>query len=244
MKILIVDDEPLARERLKALINDTNLGEVIGEASNGRESLELAQALNPNLILLDIHMPLMSGLEAASHLIKLSPPPAIVFTTAHDEHALEAFEANAIDYLLKPIRQNRLEKALQKAQTLTQAQLNSSIHSHSASRTHISASQRGGVQLIALENIIYLQADTKYVTVRHTEGEALIDEPLKTLEKEFAHLFVRIHRNALVSRHYIQGIKKEPNGAYRITLHRVDDQLEVSRRQASTVRKIIKELTR
>ncbi len=236
MKILIVDDEPLARSRLQDLLDDIGGHEVIGEASNGEQALKQTQELQPDVVLLDIHMPEMSGLEVASQLSRNTQAPAVIFTTAYSEHALKAFDNNAIDYLLKPIRQARLEQALKKA---SPPQLD---EPNSTTRQHISTQVLGSIKLIPIEEIYYFQSDSKYVVVYHRGGEALIDEPLKSLAQEFSDRFTRIHRNALVANAYIKSLEKIADGQFQLRLLNCPASLEVSRRQLASVRKIIASL--
>ena len=243
MKILIVDDEPLARSRLQDLLEDIGGHEVVGEASNGHEALELAQGLQAEIVLLDIHMPELDGLEVARRLNQQGSKAAVIFTTAYSEHALEAFDANAIDYLLKPIRQARLEQALDKASPLSQAQLDAiSPADPGQTRQNISTQMHGTVKLIPIDDIYYFQSDSKYVVVHHRGGESLIDEPLKSLEQEFNQRFTRVHRNALVANAYIEALEKTVEGSFQIRLSGCDNALEVSRRQLPSVRKIIAQL--
>ena len=243
MKILIVDDEPLARSRLQDLLGDIGNQHVVGEASNGRAAIEQAQKLHPDVVLLDINMPEMNGLEAAIHLSQLEHAPAVIFTTAYSEHALEAFDANAIDYLLKPIRRARLEQALNKIQPLQRSQLDKAAADQQASRSHISAHQRGGIKLIPIEEIYYFHSDSKYVAVHHQGGEVLIDDSLKSLEQEFSDSFTRIHRNSLVANNCIEALEKVSDNHFQLRLRGCDALLEVSRRQLPTVRKLISSLS-
>ncbi len=241
MKCLVVDDEVLARERLIRLLGDCGGLEVCGEAADGAQALEIAQAEHPDLVLMDIRMPGMDGLEAARHLLKLEQPPAVVFTTAFGDHALEAFETQAVDYLLKPINPERLQQALDKMRRLSSAQLEEvAATQHGHQRVHLCARVRGNLELVPVSEVIYLQADNKYVTVCALDHQILIEEPLKSLEQEFADLFMRIHRNALVAKTAICGLEKDAEGHFRVVLDGTDERLEVSRRQLSTVRKIIK----
>ncbi len=244
MKIIIADDEALARQRLRALLNELGGIDVVGEAANGKQALLLSNDLTPDIILLDIRMPLMDGLEAARHLGTLEDPPAVIFTTAYSDHALAAFEAHAVDYLLKPIRKERLAHALDKAAKLNRAQRHAVTQAHDAPqrvRTHISARMGEKIQLVAVPDIIYFQADNKYVTVRFSTtgqtGQVLIEESLKSLEDEFGTRFIRIHRNALVSQAFINGMIKSREGHYEITLRGIPDQLEISRSHLSAVKK-------
>jgi len=243
MKILIVDDEPLARSRLQDLLGDIGNHQVVGEASNGRAAIEQAQQLGAEVILLDINMPEMSGLEAAIHLSQMKHAPAVIFTTAYSEHALEAFDANAIDYLLKPIRRSRLEQALNKVQPLQRSQLDKTAADQQTSRSHISAHQRGSIKLIPIEDIYYFHSDSKYVAVHHKEGEVLIDDSLKSLEQEFSVHFTRIHRNSLVANSSIEALEKVSDNHFQLRLRGCDKLLEVSRRQLPVVRKLISEFS-
>ncbi|MCZ6487626.1 MAG: LytTR family DNA-binding domain-containing protein, partial [Gammaproteobacteria bacterium] len=201
MKVLIVDDEKPARDRLSRMVGDLSEYEVVGAAVNGNEALQKFESLNPDIVLMDIRMPGMDGIEAARHLSRLSYPPAVIFTTAFADHALEAFETHAVDYLLKPVRKERLANALEAAARPNRAQSsqNDDVLSGIEERQHMCARVRGNLVLVPVEEIYYFQADQKYVTVRYTEGEVLIEDPLKSLEKEFGERFYRIHRNALIS---------------------------------------------
>ncbi len=242
MKILIVDDEQLARDRLARMLSALDGQEVVGQAGNGRQALELAQQSDPDVVLLDIRMPGMDGLETARHLSELDEPPAVIFCTAYEEHAVQAFDLQAVGYLLKPVRRERLESALDKAQRVNKAQLAALGGAEPQRRTHISARTRRGIELVAVEDVRYFQADQKYVTVRFAGGEVIIDEPLRDLEEEFGELFVRIHRNSLVAAAHIESLERVGPGQSRIRLKGVDEALDVSRRHLAGVRKFIKAL--
>ncbi len=242
MRTLIVDDEQLARERLMHLVRELPEWEVAGEAANGGEALEFLRRNPVDVVLMDIRMPGMDGLEAARHLTALPDPPAVIFCTAYTDHALEAFEANAIDYLVKPIRRERLAAALSKARKLTPDKLTESGLTESGARTHLCARVRGDLKLVPVENVVYLQAEHKYVTVRHAGGELLIEDSLTTLEEEFGDRFLRIHRNALVAPTFLAGLEKNDRGHPVVILKGVDDRLEVSRRNLPAVRQVIKSL--
>ena len=246
MKVLICDDEPLAVERLSRLVSKMR-HEVVSTAHHGQEALEQARLHQPDVILLDIQMPGMNGLVCAEQLSQLNPRPAIVFCTAYDQHALEAFKAQAQAYLLKPIDAVELEQALSQLTQLTQAQLNALPNSEllqdlKTQRHQIAAKTYRGVELIPVENIYYFLADQKYVTVRHKNGSVLIDETLKELETEFADQFIRIHRNALVSVAYLDGLELVSSGQYQVRLRGLDERLSVSRRHLSTLRERIHQL--
>ena len=243
MKILIVDDEKPARDRLNRLIDSLDDYQVVGMAQHGQQALELSEQLSPDIILMDIRMPGMDGLEAAQHLSRQSEPPAIIFTTAFSDHALEAFETHAVDYLLKPVKLERMQAALDACQQMNRAQLHQTLEKvvNEDIRQHICARVRGNLVLIALQDIYYFHAEQKYVTVRHSGGEVLIEEPLKSLEQEFAEDFHRIHRNALVRLDKVAGMKNNADG-HQVFFDGIDDQLEVSRRHLSGVRKILKSM--
>jgi two-component system response regulator AlgR len=244
MKILIVDDEMLARERLVSLVSELNADCSISEAENGVAALKIINKESPELILLDIRMPVMDGLEVAHHLAGLETPPAIIFTTAYQGYALDAFDAQAVDYLMKPIRKERLQQAMDRAKALSKVNINElrDHHDSNSSRTHLSTTVQGNLQIIPIEKIYYLKADQKYVTAVWPEGELLIDDSLKSLEQEFSSQFIRIHRNTLVALEYILGLEKDKEGSPVIKLQGIETRLPVSRRHASHVRKVLKHL--
>ena len=242
MKILIVDDEQLARDRLSRMIGGFEHHEVIGEARNGIEAVKIGSNLQPEVVLMDIRMPGMDGLEAARHFAEFEEPPAVIFCTAYEEHAVEAFDLQAVGYMLKPVRKENLESALGKAQRVNKAQLAALAEEQPPRRTHISARTRKGLELIPVEDIRYFQADLKYVTVRHGDGEVIIDDTLKELEEEFGERFVRVHRNALVASRHITGLDRLPEGHYQIRLRDVEELVDISRRHVAAVRKYVKSL--
>ena len=240
MKILIVDDEPLARERLQRHLQEIDSDCEITEAENGFIALEQCERHNPDLVLLDIRMPGMDGIETAGKLSKLETPPAIIFTTAYDEYALEAFDAHAIAYLLKPIRKEKLENALQSAKQLNRVQLQSiQPEETDAQETYLSVRIHSGLRKIELEDVFYFLAEQKYVSVKYREGEVLIEESLKSLEERFSNTFIRIHRNALIAKKQLKAIRKDQQGRYLTELKDIDDKIEVSRRHVAMVRKFL-----
>ena len=243
MNVLIVDDEQLARQRLRHMLS--GMGEhVVGEAANGEQALQQTQNASPDVVLLDIRMPGMDGLEAAGYINQMENPPAIIFTTAYTDHALRAFETHAVDYLLKPIKQDRLASAISAAKRLTRAQIEQlRIDDTNEARSKICVKSRGSLELVPIEEIIYFKADQKYVTLKTDDHEYLIEESLKALEAEFANRFVRIHRNALVSENHIVGLSRNDTGHQCIVLDDTDDVLEVSRRHLPTIRKKLKNLS-
>lgn len=246
MKVLVVDDEKLARERLRGLLQESGEELEVALAENGLVCIEMAGSEDFDLVLLDIRMPGMDGLETAGHLAKLDRPPAVVFTTAYDDHAIDAFNANAVDYLLKPIRRERLHEALQRARLLQTAKLNelaSKLGSEEKGRSHLSAGSGGSIELIPVEEIRYLRADNKYVAVGWPGNETLIDEALKSLETEFADRFVRVHRNALVAKAFIDTLEKGRDGKVHLHMRGVDTTIDVSRRHLHSLKQFIRELT-
>jgi len=244
MRVLIADDEPLARQRLRDLLSDLGGHEVVGEAGNGREACEAADALRAELVLLDISMPVLDGLEAAHHLSRLDPAPAVVFCTAYDQHALAAFEAKAVDYLVKPIRRERLVEALDRARRYTgeRAGALAQVLPEAQRRSHLCARLRGSLRLIPLTDVRYLQAEEKYVVVHHLRGEDLIEDSLKSLEEEFGDRFLRIHRNCLVARDQLQELRRDNDGRVFVKLHAGEDLLEVSRRAVPALRQLVRML--
>ncbi|MBK1649244.1 LytR/AlgR family response regulator transcription factor [Rhabdochromatium marinum] len=243
MKILLVDDEAHARQRLRRLLEELD-GDytVVGEADNGREALRCCSATNADLVLLDIRMPGIDGLEVAEHLARLNPPPAVILTTAYQEYALEAFEYQVANYLLKPVRSKRLREALEALRVVTRPQQQASDAALAAApRQHLSAHYRGDMQRVAIDDILYLQAEQKYVTVYHPDGKLLLDESLKTLEEEFPHHFLRIHRSALVSRQRLTGLEKGADGRVLAVLDGTEQRLPVSRRHLARVRRFLRE---
>lgn len=247
MKILIVDDEKPARDRLRQLVEDGGMHEVVGEAGNGEDALAQAAKTTPDVVLLDIRMPGIDGIETAHHLNAMDRPPAVVFATAYDEYAIDAFDARAIGYVLKPVRRERLERALEHASHLTGQALNELARESrfESRRNHVCARLRDELRLIPVTDINYFNADQKYVCVHHANGEDLIEDSLKSLEQEFEKLFVRIHRNALVAIDKIDKLEKTPDGTVLVVLRNDSQQdnneeLLVSRRHLTTVRRRLK----
>lgn len=247
MSIVVCDDEPLARERLIRMVKAAG-HEVVGEAANGVEALDQVRLHRPDVVLLDIRMPEMNGIECAQALQQLELAPAVIFVTAFDQHAIDAFNTQAIGYLLKPISQKQLETALNSASKLNSAQLkslqaqadtdNNSGQARPA-RHNIAARTHRGVELIPIEQVYYFLADQKYVTVRHSGGQVLIDETLKDLETEFGDLFIRIHRNALMAVSHLDGIEFIGTGQYQVRCRGIDERLAVSRRHLPQLREKI-----
>lgn len=243
MKVLIVDDEKPARDRLARMITRLPDYDIVGQADNGQQAIQLAASSEADIVLMDIRMPGLDGIQAARHLSQLDQPPAVIFTTAYADHALEAFETHAVDYLLKPVKNDRLQAALEAAQkpTRAQAEQTSEILSSIEVRQHICARMRGNLVLVKIDDIYFFHADQKYVTVRHRDGEVLIEDALRGLEQEFSDRFVRIHRNALINLDFLAGMRAQDDGQF-VRFKEIDDTLEISRRHLPSIRKIIKNL--
>lgn len=243
MRILVGDDEPLARQRLMRLLQGIPSCSQVAEAASGREVLQKTRQFKPDLVLLDIRMPDIDGLAAAKSLQACDPAPKVIFCTAFDEHALEAFKVHALDYLLKPISREALGRALDRVEQLSAPVATTELSAAVGGvRRHIGARTHRGVELIAVADIRYFLADQKYVSVRYAGGEVLIDDPLKMLEDEFSDAFVRIHRNALVALRYLEGLEQVSSGQYRVRLAGIDEKLVVSRRHVAGLRKLMKRL--
>ncbi|KPN19481.1 chemotaxis protein CheY [Xanthomonas sp. Mitacek01] len=242
MRVVIADDEPLARERLRMLLAQEAGIEIVAEVGDGRSALEACAAHDPALVLLDIAMPGIDGLEVARHLSAFEPRPAVVFCTAYDAHALKAFEAAAVDYLVKPVRPERLQAAVERARTFTAGREHGDDGHGDKRRTHLCARLRGSLRLIPVEDIRYLQAEEKYVVVHHARGEDLVEESLKSLEDEFGDRFLRIHRNCLVARHELVELRRDLDGHVHAVLRHGDKPLEVSRRCVPQLRDAVRTL--
>lgn len=242
MRVLIVDDEHLARQRLEKMLETIEGYDAIGQADNGENALAMINDLKPDIVLLDIRMPGIDGLGVADSLANSVEHAgcAVIFTTAYEEHALDAFNLHASGYLLKPVNREKLQKALDQAARLVSNTVTDSDSSEH--RRHLSASSRGKIELIPIENVRVLQAEHKYVTVFHTGGESILDDSLKMLEDEFPDMFRRVHRNALVSFRHVQALNKNRAGQYLLKMMDTDAQPIVSRRLVTQVRNWMKQL--
>jgi two-component system response regulator AlgR len=238
MKYLVIDDEFLARARLKELLLRIDPSAEVYEAENGQQALDLCESHKPDTALVDIRMPGISGIELVYHMTTLEHSPAVIFTTAYSEYALEAFEANAIDYLLKPVQVDRLKRALQKADPITKVQTESL--KKTTRSMHISISQKGKIKLVPIQNICYLKAENKYVLVKTMKEEYLMNDTLNNLEKELGDNFLRVHRNALISTEHLEGLEKNDDGQWCVFFRGIDDKVEISRRQTPTIRSWLK----
>ena len=244
LRVFVVDDEPLARSRLKDMLSDCSAQlalEVVGEAGNGHEALDKLAEVHTDVVLVDIRMPQMDGIELARHLNKLPKPPVVIFTTAYDDYAIKAFELHAIDYLLKPIRMGRVFEALKRARSALPLRTEELQELIPDPRKNLSIHERGRIYLIPIEQVLYMRAELKYVTVRTVQREYLIEEPLVGLEKEFSMRFVRIHRNCLVAKEQIEGFERvaESEGGeahWTVKLKGLEEKLPISRRQQAIVK--------
>jgi two-component system response regulator AlgR len=237
LNILIIDDETPARDRLRRLVEAIPGCEVAGESGSATEALEQIRELKPHVLLLDISMPGMDGMSLARVLQEGGASPGVIFCTAYQDQALEAFEQEAVDYLVKPVRAERLEKALEKAKRyLGDGQDQEDDH-------FLRSTVGGKVILTPIHRVICLLAEDKYTTVVHEKGSTVIDDSLTDLEHRFPELFFRIHRNALVSRKHIRGLERTSEGHTQVVLSGTDHKPEVSRRNVSSLRKLLTELS-
>ena len=244
MKVLIVDDEPLARERLRRLLAGRVAPEACREAANGREAIAIARAFEPDLVLLDIRMPGMDGIEAARHLVAEEHPPAIVFCTAFEEYAIAAFETRAVAYLLKPVQREKLDAALTAARATSRYQLRALAGELGGGRRCLSSRVGGDTRLIEVGEVRALLADQKYVSALHPGGSLLLDESLRELEAEFGERFLRVHRNALVALTWVTGLSRQADGSQGLVLDGIEQPVPVSRRHLADVRAALARLGR
>ena len=244
LKVLIVDDEALARSRLRTLLSECSdpRTEVVGEAGNAVQAMQHIQRLPCDVVLLDIHMPGVDGMALAAQLREMSSAPSVIFVTAHAEHAVRAFELEAIDYLTKPVRRERLEQALQKVQRALSA-ADGGLPEVQGLGEALIIQERGRSERVALADVIFLKAELKYITVRTADKEYIYDGALSDLESRYPHLFVRVHRNALVARRCVRAVEKHNDPVegegWTVRLDGVDDRLAVSRRQLASVREAL-----
>jgi two-component system response regulator AlgR len=234
-RILIADDEPLARDRLRRLVEGLPGYSVCGEAADGDRTLQAVAELEPDIVLLDIRMPGADGMDVAAHLSQLERPPAVIFCTAYDHYALQAFEVNASAYLMKPIRKDALAKALQQAAKTNRLQ-QQPLAGTAPAAAELAVRTYRGTELIDLASLIYCQADQKYVTLHHLQGNVLSDYTLKGLEQHYGDHLLRVHRNTLVGTRFIQALHRNVSGQATLILRDGLGELPVSRRHASELR--------
>lgn len=245
LRVVIVDDEAPARSRMRDLLADCAQQlplTIEGEADSGRAALALLAQRRADVVLLDIRMPEMDGIEVAQHLQRLDEPPAVIFTTAYDAYAIRAFEVHAVDYLLKPIRATRLREALLRSNSAARPKSETLRELQPGPRAFLSAQERGRIHLIPIRDVIYLKAELKYVTVRTAMREYLVEESLMRLEQEYAERFVRVHRNCLVAKDAIRGFERAAGnggeGHWVVVLNACGEKIAVSRRQQHIVREL------
>jgi len=254
LAVMIVDDEAPARARLRDLLGDLAPevpNAVVAEAGNGLLALaalvERAGTAPVDVVLIDIRMPKMDGIELARHLAQIEQPPAVIFVTAYDVYAVQAFELNAVDYLLKPVRAQRLLAALQKARHSRPPPPQMLAQLQQGARTHLSCHERGRLLLIPLAEVLYLKADLKYVAARTADREYLLDESLTQLEQEFSERFIRLHRSVLAAKDAISGFEKnaldDAETQWQALLRGIPERLPVSRRQWPLVKSYAKQLS-
>ena len=243
MDVLILDDEPLARQRRARMVNKIEDYQVVAQVGDTPAALQAIANYDPDVVLLDVRMPGEDGLSAAHKIGALEDPPTIIFCTAFDQYALDAFGTEAVGYLLKPVGAEQLLAVLEKARRPNKLQRREKPGNPTQpGRNHLSAKTPRGIELIPLDDIYYFLADQKYVTVYHAGGEHLLDETLKELEQEFAERFLRSHRSALVAVDQIQAMKRTPQGQYELQLVNSDRRIPVSRRHARAIKEFLQSL--
>ena len=237
LRILIIDDEAPARNRLRRMLAEVPAVLVAGEAATGQEALRLIPHKEPDVLLLDISMPGMDGMTLAKTLQDQDKSPAIIFCTAWSDQAVQAFECDAVDYLVKPVRAERLVTALDKARRFI-AKVDAGVNG-----PFLRSTLGGNVSLFPLSNVICAYAEDKYTTVIHENGSIVIDQSLLELENEYADMLVRIHRGTLVAIKRIRGLDKNSDGSHYLQLEGSEDRPQVSRRNLAAIRKLIRKLT-
>ncbi|WP_295988979.1 LytTR family DNA-binding domain-containing protein [uncultured Variovorax sp.] len=244
LRTLIVDDEALARSRMRTLLRDCNspAAEVVAEAAQGEEALQQLGTLALDLVLLDVHMPGVDGIEVARTLRSRADAPAVVFVTAHASHAVTAFDLDAVDYLTKPVRAERLQQALQKVERLLKERR--ALQAQAAPET-VLIQDRGRAERVPLAEVLYLKSEYKYLTVRTAKRSHILDGSLNEFEERYPHRFLRVHRNALVARSAIRALEKYDDGedaeGWALRLESIPEPVAVSRRQLAAVREVLKE---
>ena len=237
MRVLIVDDEPLARSRLSRLLAQISGYQLVGEAENGQQALQLCKELTPDFVFLDIEMPGADGLSVAADLVQIQPPPAVIFVTAHPQHALAAYQVAPAGYLLKPIGLETLQQCLQRLGISTRVHLEKLKATAPRLTFRIGLEQRS----ILLSELFYLQAEDKYVRLVYQGGEALTETSLKQFQEKFPHQLLRIHRHTLVLAERVCGLGRGAEGQHLVLLRDCPDQPEISRRELVQVKALLQQ---
>ncbi|MGD9020340.1 MAG: LytTR family DNA-binding domain-containing protein [Lysobacterales bacterium] len=236
LRVLIVDDEAPARNRLRRMLNELPAVHVAGEAASAQEALRLIPLQSPDALLLDISMPGMDGMALARALREQPTTPAVIFCTAWSDQAVDAFECEAVDYLVKPVRAERLAAAVDKARRQV------SMGDAKAGGPLLRCTVGGSTRLLPLADVIYFTAEDKYTTVVHENGSSVSSQSLKELERQHGDVLVRVHRGVLVTKKRIRGLEAA-NGVHLLRLEGTDDRVQVSRRKLPELRKLIRRLT-
>jgi len=245
LRTLIVDDEALARSRMRTLLRDCTspAADVVAEASQGAEAQRHLAALALDLVLLDVHMPGVDGIEVARALRSRPDAPAVVFVTAHASHAVTAFDLDAVDYLTKPVRAERLQQALQKAERFLKERC--ALQAEAQVPETVLIQDRGRAERVPLSEVLYLKSEYKYLTVRTATRSHILDGSLNEFEERYPNRFLRVHRNALVARWAIRALEKYDDGedaeGWALRLDAIPEPVAVSRRQLAAVREVLKE---
>jgi len=237
LRVIIVDDEAPARNRLRRMLAALPAVHVVAEAASGEDAMRLVPLKKPDVLLLDISMPGLDGMTLAQMLQRSGEQPAVIFCTAWSDRAVEAFECEAVDYVVKPVRAERLERALDKARRFL-------AKPDDATEDIFLRSTLGGkVRLLPMAEVVYLVAEDKYTTAVHQKGKMVINQSLLELENEHANILVRVHRGTLVMKKRIRGLEKAPDGRHFLKLDGCEDRPQVSRRNLPAIRQLIRELT-
>lgn len=237
---IIVDDEPLARTRIQRFLEAEGKIHVLGHAVNGREAVQMVNQYKPDVVFMDVEMPVLNGIDAAKEIInQRARPPAIIFCTAYDQYAVEAFKTQAVGYLLKPISSEELNKAVLSARRVSKLQIQNILDNMDQSQ-NITIQQSGFLSKLPTDEIIYFRAEDKQVIAGKAETEVIVDYTMKVLEEKLSNDFIRVHRNALVSRKSITGLYQDESGQNCVEIKNTNRNFLVSRRHLSEVRKLFK----
>ena len=235
LRAIIVDDEALSRKHFTHVVEQVGGVTLVGEAANIVEARELFERMQPEVVVLDVRLPGTSGLEWAKELAKATCPPAVIFSSAFESHALEAFRSGGDGYLLKPVKPELLRECLAKITRASRALRTGNLPA--GERRFLTIKSRRGLTVLPIEDVRYFYADQKYVMAVTNDGERVLDEALRHLETEYHDALLRVHRNALVTIEHVTGLKRLPTGQYQVELRGIEGGPLVSRRHLSDVRK-------